>query len=229
MTRPRLDPDPLYVEPEPVRRLEPDEDSGMVIVYLFAAILGGLLIALVLSVWLAASRSAPDPGPSQASLTGQGRTGAPQPDVSALGRPPAPGVGAPPIGSVNAELVTPPEASKGPPAATLYRGTATWYCGHGSRCPKGYGPDDLVAAIDRKDSPFRKGDRVEVRYSCGKGCLRAVAVTIVDVCACGGVRLIDLTTGAFQRLAPLGLGVIPVTIVPAAAAPTLPPTDEETR
>ena len=77
MTRPRLDPDPLYVEPEPVRRLEPDEDSGMVIVYLFAAILGGLLIALVLSVWLAASRSAPDPGPSQASLTGQGRSGAP--------------------------------------------------------------------------------------------------------------------------------------------------------
>lgn len=208
MTHLRLDPDPLHVEPEPVRRVEPDEDSGMVIVYLVAAILAGLVIALL---WLAASRSAPDPDSSRVGLTGQGRTGAP----SARPQPFAGAAGV--------------QQDDGAPSASTYRGTATWYCGHGSRCPKGYGPDDLVAAIDRKDSSFRKGDRIEVRYSCGKGCLRAVVVTIVDVCGCGGVRLIDLTTGAFQRLAPLGLGVIPVTIAPADAAPTLPPTDEETR
>jgi hypothetical protein len=91
----------------------------------------------------------------------------------------------------------------------------------------------MVAAIDRKDSPFRKGDRVVVRYHCGKGCDRHVTVKIVDTCRCGGVRLIDLTSGAFRRLAPLGQGVIPVTISAARMTDgvkpmpllTLPPTD----
>jgi hypothetical protein len=66
-------------------------------------------------------------------------------------------------------------------------------------------------------------------------------VTIVDTCACGGVRVIDLTSGAFVRLVTgkahptarerrtaLGYGVLEeATIEAAGAAPTLPPTDQE--
>jgi hypothetical protein len=102
-------------------------------------------------------------------------------------------------------------------------GTATWYCGPGqqgtSRCTRGHGPSDLVAAIDRKDTPWNKGDRL--RVSSGG---RSVVVLVVDVCGCPGRRIIDLTSGAFRRLAPLGRGVIPVTITDAAAIP-LPATD----
>jgi hypothetical protein len=112
--------------------------------------------------------------------------------------------------------------------AERYRGTATFYCSDGrdgsprSACTKGYGPDDLVAAIDRKDSEFRKGDRVLVRFGD-----KAVTVTIVDVCACVDARVIDLTVGAFQRLAPWHMGVLPVTIEAAGSRATLPPTHKE--
>lgn len=111
------------------------------------------------------------------------------------------------------------------PAAPV-EGTATWYCGPRQRgtsyCTRGYGPNDMVAAIDRKDSSFRKGDRVVVRHGA-----RSVVVTIVDVCACRGRRVIDLTSGAFRRLAPLGRGVIPVTLESADAI-RLPATDTVT-
>lgn len=107
-----------------------------------------------------------------------------------------------------------------PPSAPRYRGTATWYCLSGSSvCTRGYGPSDLVAAID-SDLGFAKGDRIVVRY--GK---RSVTVRVVDVCACPGERLVDLTSGAFSRLAPLGYGVIPVTVEAAGPGMTLPPTD----
>jgi rare lipoprotein A (peptidoglycan hydrolase) len=52
-----------------------------------------------------------------------------------------------------------------------------------------------------------------------------VTVRIVDVCGCPGNRLIDLTSGAFRRLAPLGIGVLPVTVELAGSERTLPPTD----
>ena len=220
MTRPRLDPDPLYVEPEPVRRLEPDEDSGMVIVYLFAAILGGLLIALVLSVWLAASRSAPDPGPSQASLTGQGRSGAPWSHL-----PAAPHSHRPAVTNVATSEGTPVPTTP-TPAAIRYTGTATWYCSEGrhgsprSACTRGYGPSDLIGAIDRKDTTFARGDRVTVRYG-----RKHVTVTIVDTCACADRRVIDLSIGAFERLAPWGMGVLSVTVELAGTTVELPETD----
>jgi hypothetical protein len=119
------------------------------------------------------------------------------------------------------------------PSAAAETGSATHYCLPGQEgtryCTAGYGPGDLVAAIDRKDSGFDKGDRVRVTY---RG--RSVVVRIVDVCRCGGERIIDLTSGAFRRLAPLGRGVLrDVVLTPAGgdpvAAPTLPPTDQETR
>jgi rare lipoprotein A (peptidoglycan hydrolase) len=110
-----------------------------------------------------------------------------------------------------------------PESHETYRGTATWYCSRSSACPRGYGPRDLVAAIDRKDTPFRKGDRVIVRHGSN-----AITVRIVDVCACAGRRLIDLTSGAFARLAPPSAGVISITLQRAGSrgpTPTLPPTD----
>lgn len=103
-------------------------------------------------------------------------------------------------------------------------GSATFYCRPGEQgtanCTAGYGPDDLVAAIDRKDTPYRKGDRVLVTHGS-----RSVVVRIVDVCACGGSRVIDLTSGAFRRLANLGRGVISVTLTAAGPQTRLPATD----
>ena len=76
-----------------------------------------------------------------------------------------------------------------------------------------------MAAIDRKDTTFRRGDRVTVRYG-----RKAVTVTIVDTCACADRRVIDLSIAAFERLAPWGYGVLPVT-VELARPIALPETD----
>lgn len=212
------DPDPLYVEPGPVRRDRPPRQahrdrSGMVIVYL----VGMLLVILAVVIVFAAPRGASDPSSSaHPTAPDQALHGAPQqersgitPDVErgAVARRPRGG----------APLV---------PAAVM-SGTATWYCGAGQRgttnCTIGYGPGDLVAAID-PTLGLAKGSRIRVRYGDN-----AVTVRIVDVCACGGRRLVDLTSGAFGRLAPLGRGVIPVTIeaLSSSSSPTLPPTDTE--
>src|SRR5688500_12332576 len=111
-------------------------------------------------------------------------------------------------------------------AATV-GGTATWYCGNGSPCTSGYGPGDMVAAID-PTLGIPKGTRLRVHHDG-----RSVVVRVVDVCACGGARIIDLTSGAFSRLAPLSRGVIDVSIeevertVVVQGRVTLPPTDLE--
>jgi hypothetical protein len=113
-------------------------------------------------------------------------------------------------------------------AGPLWAGTATFYCAtkaeyppDGSPCTAGYEPGDLVAAID-SDLGIQEGTRVTVRSQAGDG---QVTVRIVDVCECPGERLIDLSAAAFQRLAPLAYGVIPVTIELAGPGPTLPPTE----
>jgi hypothetical protein len=103
--------------------------------------------------------------------------------------------------------------------SALISGRATWYCGNGSPCTRGTSPDDMVAAID-PTTGIDKGERVTVRHGG-----RSVTVRIVDVCACGGSRVIDLTSGAFRRLAPLSRGVIAVELEFGGPAPTLPPTD----
>jgi rare lipoprotein A (peptidoglycan hydrolase) len=100
-------------------------------------------------------------------------------------------------------------------------GKATWYCLSGrSVCTRGYSDSDMVAAIDTSLG-FDKGDRVLVTHGG-----RSIVVTIVDVCGCPGDRLIDLTHGAFRRLANPDLGWIPVTLESAGAQPTLPATDQ---
>ena len=58
---------------------------------------------------------------------------------------------------------------------------------------------------------IRKGDwrGRTVTVCAGDDCIR---VTLIDWCACEGNRVIDLYGDAFQQLAPLGEGVIPVTV-----------------
>jgi rare lipoprotein A len=194
----RLDPDPLTIEPEPVRRTPViDQDaSGLVIIGLTLAAL--VFIAIAALVSNATPRPAPTPGPESSPMPSE-LAGAPQ-----------------------AAEVTGPQSGAFP-AAPRYSGTATWYCSTVATCTAGYGPGDLIGAIDRKDSEFRSGDRVTVR-AFG----RAVTVLIVDTCACGGVRLIDLSRAAFARLASPDLGVIPVTLELAGEPlPTGPATDQE--
>lgn len=196
------DHDPRRVRLERVLREQDEDRSGMVIVWLAVAfaILAGIIIAA--AILATAPRSTSHPDSRTVSVTGEGSSGAPLPDR------PSPGT---------RELIV---------AAPLYRGTATWYCSDGrdgsrpSPCTRGYGPDDMVAAIDRKDSEFRKGDHVLVRFGD-----RSVVVRIVDTCGCADARVIDLTIVAFQRLAPWGYGVLPVTL--EAADIPLPETDQE--
>jgi rare lipoprotein A (peptidoglycan hydrolase) len=107
------------------------------------------------------------------------------------------------------------------PSTDAIRGEASWYCGHGSPCTVGYGPSDLVAAID-PTTGIDKGERVRVTSGS-----RSVVVTIVDVCACPGERIVDLTSGAFARLAPLSRGVIPVSVTRLGPAIPLPETSTE--
>lgn len=200
----------LRVDPEPVHRSQVETADRIVNVLLIAgAVVVGIVIAAAL---LAAPREGRQP-PSQVA----GLRGAPHGSGDPLAR-----AGKPlPIASERRD-----EETAG--GAPRYRGEATHYCLPGQRgtayCTRGYGPDDLVAAID-SDLGFRKGDVVLVRSLLSTG--GSVRVRIVDVCGCPGERLIDLTSGAFRRLAPLGLGVIPVTVELAGAERTLPPTDEE--
>lgn len=211
----RLDPDPLHVPPEPVRRMAPgalDPDAherrvGVVVPLVLLAValvLAGIVIVLVAP----RGASVPVSPPAAPTLPGASR--------DALGgSDPARGAPTPAYGWHGESFV--PYA---PSAPALISGTATWYCLSGSSaCTRGYGPDDLVAAIDT-DLGFAKGDVVRVRFGD-----RSVDVRIVDVCGCPGERLIDLTSGAFERLAPLGLGVLPVTVELVAPGLTLPPTD----
>ena len=183
---------------------------------LAACLIVGAVLAVVLwSVYRATPRSAALPS---FPVTVAWPTGAPQAVVSAKSHLHwRPTVGELPGGSAR-----PGSGAPLPETATILSGLATWYCATSSACTRGYGPRDLVAAIDRKDTPYRKGDRVRVR-SGGK----SVVVRIVDVCACRGRRVIDLTSGAFSRLAPLSRGVIPVTLegLGEEPLPTLPATD----
>lgn len=111
-----------------------------------------------------------------------------------------------------------PERIPGDITTAALGGLATWYCGDGSPCTAGYGPGDLVAAID-PSLGIEKGERLVVRYES-----RTVTVRVVDVCACGGDRIIDLTRLAFSQLADPAVGQIPVSIE-FGGVPTLPATD----
>ena len=160
------------------------------------------ILAVLLLAACTAPRAASDDSPRP------GQLGAPR---TVLGSGTTGGAPSPSPAVVN---VTTSEGDPSPttstPGAIRYTGTATWYCSEGrhgsprSACTRGYGPSDLIGAIDRKDTTFARGDRVTVRYG-----RKHVTVTIVDTCACADRRVIDLSIGAFERLAPWGMGSSP--------------------
>jgi rare lipoprotein A (peptidoglycan hydrolase) len=87
-------------------------------------------------------------------------------------------------------------------------GPASWYCKAGvSSCHRSY-PGGMYAAAGPK---LRVGNwRGRVVQVCGNG--SCVSVKLIDWCACGGGRVIDLYSDAFRRLAPLSKGTVRVTV-----------------
>jgi hypothetical protein len=86
------------------------------------------------------------------------------------------------------------------------RGQASWYCGHGSACARGY-PGGLYAAA----GPALRVGHWRGRYVVVQRGSSRVTVQLVDWCACPQ-RVIDLYSAAFQHLGPLSRGVLNVTV-----------------
>jgi hypothetical protein len=88
------------------------------------------------------------------------------------------------------------------------RGVATWYCLPGvSTCTSGYRGGLYAAAGSELRIGNWRGRTVKV---CGNG--NCVVVKLIDWCACGGSRIIDLYHDAFSRLASPSRGGIGVTV-----------------
>lgn len=116
----------------------------------------------------------------------------------------------------SAPLSVVPEASGAVPSGSvgtaIAKGSSTWYCNDDprwriSRCPRGHGPDEHIAAINAAvvDIPF--GTIVAVSYG-----TRRTLVKIVDHCGVGCSVLIDLSRVAFGDLSDPSRGRINVTI-----------------
>jgi rare lipoprotein A (peptidoglycan hydrolase) len=88
------------------------------------------------------------------------------------------------------------------------KGVATWYCLPGvSTCTSGYRGGLYAAA----GSELRIGNwRGRIVKVCGNG--NCVVVKLIDWCACGGSRIIDLYHDAFSRLASPSSGGLGVTV-----------------
>jgi rare lipoprotein A (peptidoglycan hydrolase) len=88
------------------------------------------------------------------------------------------------------------------------KGVATWYCLPGvSSCTSGYRGGLYAAAGSELRIGNWRGRMVKV---CGNG--NCVVVKLIDWCACGGSRIIDLYHDAFSRLASPSRGGIGVTV-----------------
>jgi rare lipoprotein A (peptidoglycan hydrolase) len=88
------------------------------------------------------------------------------------------------------------------------RGTATWYCKTGvSACHRKH-PGGMYAAAGPELRVGAWRGR-SVRVCAGGDCIQ---VRLIDWCACGGARVIDLYSDAFRKLAPLNAGVVRVTV-----------------
>jgi rare lipoprotein A (peptidoglycan hydrolase) len=87
-------------------------------------------------------------------------------------------------------------------------GTASWYCKAGvSACHSSY-PGGLYAAAG---PALRVGSwRGRTVTVCGSG--SCVNVKLIDWCACGSGRVIDLYSDAFSRLTPLSSGTLSVRV-----------------
>jgi hypothetical protein len=100
-----------------------------------------------------------------------------------------------------------PKPTPPPNPSHSVNGRAAWYCNNGSGCPAGYSGGLYAAA----GPALRVGNwRGRVVTVCGNG--NCVNVKLVDWCACGGARVIDLFGAAYSRLAPLGTGTVAVKV-----------------
>ena len=97
-----------------------------------------------------------------------------------------------------------------PPANPSHsvRGTASWYCQAGvSACHADY-PGGMYAAAG---PALRVGNwRGRTVTVCGSG--SCVNVKLIDWCACGSGRVIDLYSDAFRQLEPLSSGTVSVRV-----------------
>jgi rare lipoprotein A (peptidoglycan hydrolase) len=108
-----------------------------------------------------------------------------------------------------AESVLKPTPRPTPPPNPSHsvNGRAAWYCNNGSGCPAGYSGGLYAAA----GPALRVGNwRGRIVTVCGNG--NCVNVKLVDWCACGGARVIDLFGAAYGRLAPLSTGTVAVKV-----------------
>jgi hypothetical protein len=210
----RLDPDPLYVEPEPVHLVDPDAGERRAGATVPLLVLGVVLVLIAIAWAIAAPREAADPTTEATRDVSGLRDGASGPPL--LGAPPATSDG----GTTTALGGAP--ALEGGIGSVLIGGKATWCAPTPTHC-QSWGGDALLGAMPS----FDFGDEPFVATVCHDG--SCVDVTVVSYCACGdrnGVpTVIDLSPTAFTRLAPLSRGVIDVTVELAAPGVTLPPTD----
>jgi hypothetical protein len=87
-------------------------------------------------------------------------------------------------------------------------GTATWFCLPGvSACTSGHQGGLYAAAGSEIRIGNWRGRTVKV---CGNG--NCIYVKLIDWCACGGARIIDLYHDAFSRLASPSSGTLRVTV-----------------
>ena len=128
-------------------------------------------------------------------------------------------LGVPPLPPARPAVSIPPPhlivvaRDSGVPQPSSHRtsGTASWYCGHGSACTRGFDASCRCAAagpsIRRLLGADWRGRRVTVAASG-----RSVRVTLIDWCQCPHGRLLDLYSDAFERLAPLSKGLVKVSV-----------------
>lgn len=178
--------------------------------------LAGVVLALVLLPhpmdW--SKEPLPTPRPSQhadsphrpGEMTTERVSPLPSPDVAGRTGTPEPASPTP-----APTTRTRPASTRAPRTSTTLRGTASWYCLPGrSACTAGYPADGLYAAAGPALRVGNwRGRVVTVERADGSA---AVRVRLVDACACGGGRVIDLYALAFGRLAPLSAGVVEVRV-----------------
>jgi len=126
-----------------------------------------------------------------------------------IGARPVPSLPAPRAAVVGGWVPKPPPVVR-PRLGTSHRvvGRASWFCRPGiSSCTSGY-PGGLYAAAG---SEIRIGNwRGRLVNVCSGG--RCVIVRLIDWCACGGSRIIDLYSDAFRQIGSLSQGTLPVTV-----------------
>ncbi len=109
---------------------------------------------------------------------------------------------------VAAATPRPPSPRVAAGASARATGPASWYCKPGvSVCHYAYSGGMYAAAGPKLRVGNWRGRVVRV---CGSG--SCVTVKLIDWCACGGGRVIDLYSDAFRQLAPLSQGTVRVTV-----------------